>query len=97
MSDSGGRRGTGAESGSDVQGGGDEETAPGETEAEEEEEEEREWRFGLDEVGEDAADAGPGARPKEPMEPGSVSLENAAFVLVGALGTLLLFWLLATP
>jgi hypothetical protein len=31
------------------------------------------------------------------MEPGSVSLENAVFVLAGALGTLLLFWLLATP
>ncbi|WP_101295717.1 DUF7312 domain-containing protein [Halegenticoccus soli] len=41
-----------------------------------------EWRFGLDEVGEDAAEARP------PLEPGSPSLENALFVLLGAVGTL---------
>jgi hypothetical protein len=95
MSDSSGRRGAGPASDSD---------AGGPPDAETDEEGESEWRFGLDEVGADAEgrdgsqeDARPGARPKEPMEPGSVSLENAVFVLAGALGTLLLFWLLATP
>lgn len=36
-----------------------------------------EWRFGLDEVGEDA-DLGP-----DPIEPGSPSVENVAFFLLG--------------
>lgn len=44
------------------------------------------WRFGLDEVGEDAEPERP------PLEPGSVSAENAFFILVGAVGTLLVFW-----
>jgi len=38
---------------------------------------EGEWRFGLDEVGEEA-DVGP-----DPIEPGSPSVENAAFFLLG--------------
>jgi len=42
-----------------------------------------EWRFGLDDVGEDAEPAG---RP-EP-EPGSPSVENVAFVLLGVAATL---------
>lgn len=40
-----------------------------------------EWRFAVDEVGEDAE---PSHEP-EPIEPGSPSIENAAFVLVGML------------
>ncbi|MFC4360038.1 hypothetical protein ACFO0N_18980 [Halobium salinum] len=56
--------------------------------------EEGEWRFGLDEVGEDAE---PEREPREPLEPESVSVENAFFVLVGALATVLLFWALAMP
>ncbi|MDH5021625.1 DUF7312 domain-containing protein [Halobacterium rubrum] len=38
---------------------------------------EGEWRFGLDEVGEEA-DLGP-----DPIEPGSPSVENVAFFLLG--------------
>lgn len=48
-----------------------------------------EWRFSLDDVGEDNGAAEPVERP--PMEPGSPSLENALFVLIGVLGTLLVF------
>ena len=48
-----------------------------------------EWRFGLDEVGPDA-DPDP-EYEREPLEPGSPSLENVAFVLLGVVGTLLLF------
>jgi len=46
---------------------------------------EDDWQFGLDEVGPEAETA------PEPLEPGSPSLENAAFVLLGvALAVLLL-------
>jgi hypothetical protein len=44
----------------------------------------REWRFALDEVGEDAEPVHP------PLEPESPSLENALFVAAGVLGTVLL-------
>ena len=44
-----------------------------------------EWRFGIDEVGEDAEQA----QELPPIEPGSPSLENALFVLLGVVGTLL--------
>jgi hypothetical protein len=44
------------------------------------------WRFGVDDVGEDA-DEGP-ARP--PLEPEPPSLENALFVALGVAGTVLL-------
>lgn len=47
------------------------------------EDDDREWHFALDEVGEDAE---PQGRP-EP-EPGSPSLENAAFVVLGIVATL---------
>ncbi|SDM09250.1 hypothetical protein SAMN04487949_0817 [Halogranum gelatinilyticum] len=51
-----------------------------------------EWRFSVDDVGEDAADVTPD-EPRElpPIEPGSPSLENALFVLLGVVGTLLVF------
>ncbi|WP_224269943.1 DUF7312 domain-containing protein [Haloprofundus salinisoli] len=63
---------------------------------------ESEWRFGIDDVGEDAdtsdgedADASDGesetrdeTRELPPLEPESPSLENSFFVLVGVLGTL---------
>ncbi|WP_224447556.1 DUF7312 domain-containing protein [Haloprofundus salilacus] len=55
---------------------------------------ESEWRFGIDEVGEDAetADDGTDGRGEErelpPLEPESPSLENSLFVLLGIVGTL---------
>ena len=39
----------------------------------------REWQFGVEEVGEDAEPT------REPIEPGSPSVENVAFVLLGVL------------
>lgn len=45
------------------------------------------WRFALDEVDENGI-----VTPDEgPIEPESVDLENALFVVVGVLGTLLVF------
>ncbi|MFC5368479.1 DUF7312 domain-containing protein [Salinirubrum litoreum] len=41
---------------------------------------EQQWRFAVDEVGEDAP-------TREPLEPESISLENALFVAVGVLLT----------
>lgn len=38
-----------------------------------------EWRFGIEDVGEDAEPA------QEPIEPGSPSFENVVFVLLGVL------------
>lgn len=46
-------------------------------------EDDGEWRFGLDEVGEEAE--GPIEPEREPLEPESISLENVAFVLLGVL------------
>ncbi|MFC6724926.1 hypothetical protein ACFQE1_11195 [Halobium palmae] len=51
-----------------------------------EEEKGEQWRFELDEVGED------GEPQRPPMEPESVSAENALFILLGAVGTVLVFW-----
>ena len=46
------------------------------------------WKYDLDEVGDDGdPDDGPG----EPLEPGSPSMENAAFVLLGVLSMLFVF------
>jgi hypothetical protein len=47
---------------------------------EDERPDEQQWRFGADEVGEDA-------QTREPLEPESVSLENALFVALGVLLT----------
>jgi hypothetical protein len=47
-----------------------------------------EWRFDVDEVGEDAEPAEP---VPEPIEPESIDAENAAFVIAGVLGTVLVF------
>lgn len=49
------------------------------------------WRFGVDEVDEDGA-----VDTREPIEPGSPSLENAAFVLLGALVTVAIIVRVAT-
>ena len=45
---------------------------------------EQQWRFGVDEVGEDAP-------TREPLEPESVSVENALFVVTGVLLTVGIF------
>lgn len=45
---------------------------------------EPDWRFGLDEVGDDAEPR------RDPIEPESVDLENAVFVLLGVVGTVAL-------
>lgn len=55
-----------------------------------------EWRFGVDEVGDtaQAAEEEPQAsdeRTLPPLEPGDPSLENAFFVVLGVVGTLLVF------
>ncbi|MFB6302813.1 MAG: hypothetical protein ABEH78_08140 [Haloferacaceae archaeon] len=52
------------------------------------EEEEDEWQFSLDEVGPDAAETPDAAEPERPLEPESVSLEHAAFVIAGVALTL---------
>lgn len=41
--------------------------------------EEGEWQFGVEDVGEDAEPV------QEPIEPGSPSIENVVFVLIGVL------------
>jgi hypothetical protein len=48
---------------------------------------ESQWRFALDEVGEDAEAAGP-----EPIEPETPTLENTVFVLLGVSLSVLLFY-----
>ena len=50
---------------------------------------ESEWRFGLDDVG-------PEAEP-DPLEPGSPTLENVVFVVLGAVGTVLAIIQLVRP
>lgn len=50
---------------------------------------ESEWRFDLDEVGPEAA--------PDPIEPGSPSRENVAFVILGAVGTVLAIIQLVRP
>lgn len=47
-----------------------------------------EWRFDPDDVGEDAE---PTPAERDPIEPESMSMENALFVVFGALATVLVF------
>jgi hypothetical protein len=56
------------------------------------------WKYDVDEVGEDAepdgdsdADAGPIEVEPEPLEPGSPTAENAFFVVLGVATTLFVF------
>ncbi|QAU12771.1 hypothetical protein EKH57_08570 [Halorubrum sp. BOL3-1] len=44
---------------------------------------EGEWRFGLDDVGPDGVTEDTATPESEPMEPGDVDLEHAAFVVLG--------------
>ncbi|WP_440007824.1 DUF7312 domain-containing protein [Halomicrococcus sp. SG-WS-1] len=53
-----------------------------------------EWKFDVDEVGDDADEPDRDDAPE--MEPGSPSLENAAFVLLGALSMLFVLVRLVT-
>jgi hypothetical protein len=46
-------------------------------------EDEAEWRFGVDEVGEDADETPDHVRDPDPIEPGSPSAENVAFFVLG--------------
>ncbi|WP_410765371.1 hypothetical protein [Haloferax sp. DFSO60] len=55
---------------------------------------EDEWRFGIDEVGPDAEPAEP---VEAPIEPGSPTPENIAFVLVGVLLTVGLLFVTIFP
>jgi len=48
------------------------------------------WKFELDEVGEDAE-----PEPEPELEPGSPSAENVLFVVLGVVATLLVFAQLA--
>jgi hypothetical protein len=54
---------------------------------EERDDDESQWRFALDEVGEDAAPTDP-----EPIEPGTPSVENTVFVLLGVTLSILIFY-----
>jgi hypothetical protein len=54
---------------------------------EDREDDESQWRFALNEVGEDADAAAP-----EPIEPGTPTLENAAFVLLGVFLSVAIFY-----
>jgi len=48
---------------------------------------ESQWRFAVDEVGEDADPVGP-----DPIEPGTPTLENTVFVLLGVTLSVLIFY-----
>ncbi|ELZ47983.1 hypothetical protein C463_01811 [Halorubrum californiense DSM 19288] len=53
---------------------------------------EREWRFGVDDVGPDGITEDTATPEEEPIEPGDVTIEHAAFVVLGValtVGTLL--------
>lgn len=50
-----------------------------------------EWQFSVDEVGEEASNEATDERTLPPLEPGDPSFENAMFVLLGVVGTLLIF------
>lgn len=43
----------------------------------------REWRFGIDDVGPDGVTEDTSTPENEPIEPGSVDLEHAVFVVLG--------------
>ncbi|MFC7204314.1 hypothetical protein ACFQJC_12375 [Haloferax namakaokahaiae] len=62
--------------------------------AESDETSDDEWRFGIDEVGPDAEPAEP---VEAPIEPGSPTAENIAFVLVGVLLTVGLLFVTVFP
>ncbi|MFH5797631.1 hypothetical protein [Haladaptatus sp. CMAA 1911] len=50
------------------------------------------WKYDVDDVGEDADDASPDIfAEEEPLEPGSPSAENVLFVLLGALTVVYMF------
>jgi hypothetical protein len=51
-----------------------------------------EWQFALDEVGPDGV-----IEQRESIEPGSPSLENVVFVLLGVALTVYLIWSVAAP
>jgi hypothetical protein len=51
------------------------------------------WRFALDEVGPEAEEQ----EVRPPIEPGSPSLENALFVLLGVLLTVALLFSVINP
>jgi hypothetical protein len=52
-----------------------------------------EWRFSLEDLEDDeATDAGRESVERPPLEPERVSAENALFVLVGVVGTILLLF-----
>ncbi|XVH30613.1 DUF7312 domain-containing protein [Haloferacaceae archaeon DSL9] len=61
---------------------------PEETDADTSADGDEQWRFSVDEVGPDGA-AGDDEPPRPTIEPESVSLEHATFVVIGVLGTLL--------
>jgi hypothetical protein len=44
---------------------------------------ERQWRFAVDDVGPDGITEDSGTPETEPIEPGSIDVENAAFVALG--------------
>ncbi|WP_281194803.1 hypothetical protein [Halorubrum sp. F4] len=43
----------------------------------------REWRFGIDDVGPDGVTEDTSTPESEPIEPGSIDAEHAAFVVLG--------------
>ncbi|MFO8114545.1 MAG: hypothetical protein R6U01_04145 [Halorubrum sp.] len=45
--------------------------------------EERQWRFAVDDVGPDGITEDTGTPEDEPIEPGSIDVENAVFVVLG--------------
>lgn len=53
-------------------------------------EDSNDWQYDVDEIGEEATTTQPAP---EPIEPESVDLENALFVVVGVVGTVLVFLL----
>jgi hypothetical protein len=46
-------------------------------------EDDRQWRFAVDDVGPDGITEDSGTPEDEPIEPGAIDLENAAFVALG--------------
>jgi hypothetical protein len=49
----------------------------------EEADDEREWRFAVDDVGPDGVTEDTATPADEPIEPGDITLEHAAFVVLG--------------